>query len=547
MPEDLPSSSGHAPGTTDLAATPLSHSIAGLNLVQQRVLAALAAFDTPVPVTAVASLLEDQDLDAISHALSTLTADHLADQVRSHEYAVPQVGQRAALAYLDDTTRANLYFDAATVLSDLRNDTPADVEDLALHFAELRALLRSGEYGASYEMIEHINGILRAWNRTDLLREQREEIRGRLGDPFLDMANENALGGLYAAGDDITLASTAYGRALGIARDQHNAGAQLKILVNLAALYWGAYNTYQALGYYELVHDEATRSGNRAVQMAALEGLADCHRRHGDYQRALDFGQQALSIASLVDYPDTDRAKERATHSSVTVALKMARWHGELRQPDAAARLVEAALDTAAGRGDGQLLAACWVGRANELLDRHELLRAQSTAQQALDRAAQVQDSITMVQARATLCLIHLKTNRIGDAHREITLAWQQHRTGRSLMLLALLALVARMTGDQPAANERFQQLLTQATHRIDHDSADVAAWDYRGLALCGRVLNPSRADLDNAIAAFQHARDLTPPTPGLDAHLRFMAEHLDRRGSLRAVLALLDHRSRPA
>jgi tetratricopeptide (TPR) repeat protein len=502
-----------------------------LSPVQQRVLAAVAAFDTPVPPTAVTAILKNETPEQVGPALSTLAASHVIRRVLPDLYYVPPADGRLVLGYLlDDAARSDLFSSAADVLSDLRNGEPRRVADLRVHFAELRALLRAGEYAVAYKVIQDTDDVLREWNCSHLLLEQREEVRGQLGNEFREMANENALGGIYVLRDMIDLADAAYGQALAIAQARRDDAQQMKIYANLAAMYWEWNDTNQALGYYELAHDEATRLLNRQVLMGALEGMADCHRRHGDYHRAMEYADEALTVPKLTDYPDTADAQAFAIALTVAIALKMARWHGELGRADNAARFIEVAHDAANRRHDDWLLAACRDGRANQLLDRGELESAEVEAVKAVDQALLLHDPITLLQARTTLCLIYLKVDRVRDADHEITQAWHHRRKDRSLVVLALLALVARLKGDHPSANERFRRLLAEATGRTERDPADFAAWDFRGFALCGRYLD-SRNELDDAVSAFQHARDLTPPTPVLVDRMRFMLERLDQSG----------------
>jgi tetratricopeptide (TPR) repeat protein len=283
--------------------------------------------------------------------------------------------------------------------------------------------------------------------------------------------------------------------------------------------------------------------GNLPVRIGALEGIADCHRRHGHYDQAIQCANDALAVPRLSDYPDTDRAQNIATSRSVTVALKLGRWYGELARTDDAARLIEEAHAVAEKTHDAWLQASYLDGRADMLFDRGEFDEAEPVALAAEEQALQVRDRITLLQARTTLCLIYLKTDRTMQAHRAIRRAWHYRRTNRSLVVLALLALTTRQKGDRLEADRLFRQLFAETTMRIELDEHDFAAWDFHGFAICGTHLD-TQDDLDEAVSALRFARSLTSPAPVLVARLRFMVEQLDRQDRLRSAIdALSDPR----
>jgi tetratricopeptide (TPR) repeat protein len=528
---DLPALIGYlsTPGASNVPRYLTDLLLDRLSRPRRRVLEALAAFDTPVPESAVVALLGDKEAGT---ALSTLAAHRVVYRADGEQYFLPPEDGALILAAMPNSAaRSELFFSAATALTPLQNKAPRRVSDLRVHFAELRALLRSGEHAAAYDMIQATNDVLRDWNLSSLLLDQRKEVRGSLGDDFLEMANENALGHIHVSMGRPEDASDAYGRALHIANRRRDDRHRLKIYASLAAMYWERNDTDRALGYFALAKEESKRLDDPVVRMGALEGEADCHRRRGHYDQAIRYGHEALAAPDLVDYPDTVEAARFANSRSVTVALKLARWYGELGRADYAARFIEVAHEAAARHHDNWLRASCLDGRADMFLDRGEFALAELAAGEAEEQALRFQDPITLLQARTTLCLIYLKTQRPSDARRAIDSAWRyRHQTGRSLVVLALRALTIRQAGDDHTADRLFRMLDTEATERIEHDPGDFAAFDFLGFARCGLVSGDD-CNLDDAVAAFRTARRLTPPTPVLVERLRFMLRQLEEVG----------------
>jgi len=506
-----------------------------LSPAQRHVLEALAAFDTPVPEHAVCELVNDLSQAIFSPtvihvALWALVDSRVVHRTRSDQYFVPSDDCELILRGKKASARATLYVLAVGRLTDLQNLDPRSPADLRVHFAMLTALLRAGEHAAAYNIIELIDGVLREWNCAHLLRKERKEVTGKLRDSHLAMANWNALGDIYTSDRRFSKASNAFGKALNIANKRQDDVSKMRIRGNLAAMYWEKNDTHKALGYFELVRDEAIRLHDPMVWMGALEGIADCHRRRGDYGTAVSNAENALAIPRMADYPDTPRALSFATSRTVSIALKLARWFAELERPDDAERLLGAAHEAVAERPDDWLYASYMDGRADVVFDRGDLESAESAASAAEDEALRLCDPITLLQARTTLCLVHLARNEVTKARRVIERAQHYRREGRSLVVLAVHALADRQRRDRATANKRFEQLYEEATDRIRYDERDFAAWDFKGFAICGLSLDDRRA-LDEAVDAFRSARDLTPPTPALVKRMRLILDKLDESG----------------
>jgi hypothetical protein len=141
-----------------------------------------------------------------------------------------------------------------------------------------------------------------------------------------------------------------------------------------------------------------------------------------------------------------------------------------------------------------------------------------------------LRDPVTLLQARTTLCLVHLKNERASDAQRAIDQARHYRRQGRSLVVLALLGLTARQNNDRTLSRQRFDRLYAEASARIDNDSKDFGAWHFKGFAACGKHLETG-AGLDEAIVTFRDMPAPTRPAPVLVGRLRFMLGQLAGTG----------------
>ncbi|MGW3963595.1 hypothetical protein ACWED2_27525 [Amycolatopsis sp. NPDC005003] len=503
-----------------------------LGTMQCHVLEALAAFGTPVPESAVAKLVgevssTEYSSTAIHAELSALVACRVARRTPSGYYFVPAEDCALILEGKPKGKRARLYFLAAEQLTDLQNRDPRHPGDLRVHFAELTALVLAGEHPAAYNMIETIDDVLREWNCAHLLRKHREDVKGKLRDSHLEMANWNALGDLYTSEGRFGKAGKAFGKALSIANKRQDDVSKMRIQGNLAAMYWEENETHRALSYFELARDEARRLHDPMVWMGALEGIADCHRRRGGYGTAISHAENALSIPRLADYPDTPRASSFATSRTVTIALKLARWFSELGRFDDAERFLRAADEAVSERPEDSLRASCFDGRADVLFDQGDLEAAESFASAAEDDALRLQDPITLLQARTTLCLVHLANDEFTEARRVIERAQHYRRKRRSLVVLALHALTDWQQRQRTMAGKRFERLYKEASDRIRYDERDFAAWDFRGFAVCGLHL-AGRHGIDDAVDAFRTARSLTPPTPALVKRMRLILGKLD-------------------
>ncbi|NRQ35401.1 ATP-binding protein [Nonomuraea sp. NN258] len=537
----------HRPGIRPFL---IGHLYSGLSDLQRRALRALAAYDVPVDVMRVAKLFDGQDQVTVQNALSELNRRHLVRKGDDRRYYLPQSTApdwvAAAGISADDEEWTRLLRAAARELGQMQPELTG-VEDMHLYDAELRALMRLHWFDEAHEMVEDLDEKLREWNCGYRLFDHRKKLIDQLTEPRDEMTNLNALGDLYAAGGDFREAGIAYEQALSLSTRLDLDDATMRIRSNMAEMSWRRNLTEDAFRLYTETLAEAERRGDQRVRMGALEGLARCHRRRGEYASAMKRARKALSIPLLEDYPGDERAMKFASTRLVQINLRLARWHAELgERPEARKRLAEAERAVQ----HRWLEAACLDGWADHHLYANDFAQARTTAEKAVEKAMQSRDPTTLLQARTTLCFVHLKLDDLPAAMWQIERAERYRTPGRSLIVLALHALVARKRRDVGAAAKLFGDLHEQASIRITGarnapgtgDEKDFAAWDLKGFALCGRRLDDDR-ELDTAIAAFRRARKVAEATPGLVARLKELVVLLDqcRPGRLRSVLDAFD------
>lgn len=502
---------------------------------QRRVLTGLASYGTPVTIEQLEDLLEDEVTPGeIKATLEDLTPIHVVSRTASRYYlSAPRV-QEALTRMLGTDGPAHLWRRATDVLSASRKEDIRRPEDLELHFAQLDILVLRQRWGSSYELINVIERHLRQWNATTALLKYRENIEGKLHSSYQEMVNSNALGCSYLSNGDLDRARLAFADALQHASAVTDADphGRRKICLNLAALDLSAGDTDRAETGYRDALAVAGEHDDTLDRTAAMVGLSDCLRRHGQYDQAISYGKLALCAAQV----------EKSSWAA-DIAIKLARWHSELDQRSEAHRFLEIAWQEAAEHAeDPALPVRCLDGQADLLLDEDRPNEARNVAQRALDRAVALNNAVTIMQARTTMAVACLRLDDAPAAGREINRAIPYRRPGRSLVLLALQALTALQADPRPnEAKKLFEQLKGEAVQRRKRDQKDFAAWDFEGLAICGTLIGQA-GSLDPAIAAFRQAREQAMP-PGLNARMRSWLTIVQAKaqpGQLDPVLAVV-------
>ncbi|MFG1721049.1 tetratricopeptide repeat protein [Micromonospora chalcea] len=491
----------------------------------RKLLAALAAFGAPVEPDAIVALVK-QWLSA-EHATSLL--QKLADQrlvtVVDGLYSLPPSDPYQILVEppVDEEVWRRMLWNAARELGFRlkADDDVAGVDDLHRHLALIDVLRRSERYEAALSKMEELDVLLRRWGSEALLLGRREHIRNLLTDPRPKMLNLNSLGDLYRSRGRLDDAIEAFQGAFDIAISEGTPMDLLSIRVNMAATHWDLGETERAADLFGIVLSEAERLEALDDKLAASEGLADCHRRWGNYRKAVPLAQRALSLA-----------REAGSDAVVSIALKLARWSAELGEfADAERRIAEARRE-AENQPDSTLPAACDDARADLLLDLGRPDEALILADDVLGRARRQGSLLLQLQAHTIRCMAYLRMEPVdlAAARAAIDAANRIRRKHRSLIVPALRALIIALDGRSEDARRCFDDLRHEAEHR-GRDPRDVSALQMQGFAHCWRARSSDSA-LRSAADAFRAARARTDPSAkGTEELLAFLVRRLDASG----------------
>ncbi len=532
----------------------------GMHPLLQRVIRALAAVGTPIPVQVMHDMLSDIQPDRVQQSLWNLHDDRLL-RLESELFFLPGVDARTVLDQTPESDRRRLFYTAAKALERCAVPAPRSLADLRYHLAEVRALVSAGASPLALRVMEEVDTLLRQWNCTRVLLLQRIAIRGQLGSPELEKINENALGGIYLAIGALTEAKEAYECALTLAGADAEPHVLARLQTNLATVNWESNNVEKARAGHADALLRATEAGDVIARMGAMNGLADCHRRRGEYAEAIRRATSAFQIFRSPDFADSRGADVEGRSLAVGLAVKLSRWYAEQADLEQARIWLDEVHAIAEHGGawhratyldalaDLQLFEGLRTGAVDDAIE---------TAGHAVDLAFRVQDRATLLQARTTLCVAHLRAGRTAEAATSITRAGWHRPRGRHLVVLGLQALTKRMTDDPRAAGALFNDLRKEADERIAKDTgirvssgelvqvgrADFGARHLQGFALCGLFLT-EHATLGSAINSFRMPEVASPPrAPGLVDRMAFMLERLDmtapRPGVLQPVLDAL-------
>lgn len=385
---------------------------------------------------------------------------------------------------------AGLLWAAGLVMS--QYETPDEeikkLEDLSCHFATLDIALREARltsfdnpHGHLAEQVKRVEDVikpeLRRRNAEGLLLKYREAIQGNLRMPdsgYQEMMNSKALGCIYLARGRFRAARQAFDDAL-----QHASGARSsddlrKMLIRLADLSRYTGDTKAAKDGYDkalkcTVRDPAGVAEPPDVLdlVAAETGLAECYRRWGCYEKAIEHGTTARNAA---------RGQDPSV--LVDITIKLARWQSERNQPEQADPLMKEANE--ATEKKRALRVRCLAGRADLLLDATHFRRAGWAARKARRRALRLRDTATVLGASTTLAMAHLMLGRIASprlklghiaaARRAIDRATRCQHTGRSLDVIVLRALIALRSDPDGEETRGLLAELKQEAGQCDTD-----------------------------------------------------------------------------
>ncbi|MFD6712517.1 hypothetical protein ACFXA2_04755 [Micromonospora chalcea] len=495
------------------------------------VLHAVAAFGTAVPNAAIVDLLAGKwSLDQVNRAVKFLQQGQVLRSTSDGDVFLPPIDAGIILSRLPATEGRRLLVRAANTLYGLRAPVLRTVADLRIPFAEVEALIAGGEPLAAHSVINEIDEMLGIWNCSYLLLQQRLAVRNGLEHLEDRLSNENAIANIYYSSGRLEEADEVYGSALKLAHEKGRASDAVALHNNLGLLNLVANRTGRAGTEFTYARQEALVAGDQAGHAGALEGLAYCRRRYGDYEGAVAHARAALNLPEITD----DRR--------LTIILRLVRWCAELADHDAARTWLASAKRIATERNEDALMAACLESEADLLLganlDRGSVEEAVRLAHDAVDLALRLENASILRRARTTLCVAHLQQGDFREAARQIRRAYHYRRPQQPLAVLALLALATRLT-EPAAASAWFDRLLTLATERLKDDPENFTTRDFEAFARCGRLLD-QRDTLEMAVEAISgdDQERVHATARGLTVRLRFLLRTLDASGTPSGQLA---------
>lgn len=412
-----------------------------------------------------------------------------------------------------------------------RPDSSADEFDYAI--AAVDAMIAAGRYRHAVNRLDEIDKLLHQRRRNSLLLHQRLQLRGRLSDDFLELVNDTAIGIIYLNNGLYEEAQVILSRARALEVASTSPTLVVRTHVNLGSALMKTRQTTMADTAYRTALEVA------AVlppddQVPPLEGIANCHRRWGEFDAAYDELHRALTIAEGV--------KVR-----VRLNLRLARWYAMDGNPQARVHL------EVAGQLDGDQPSVEYLDQvADQKLADGDVAAAVAQAKMAERAARRVGDPVALVRARTTLAFASLESDEQEEAWHWARLAGQDRPGGRNLLILSLCALTERLRGDGYSAREHFGLLRDEAEARREHDHRDYTAEGFLAFALCGRHVCDGSEPLEPAIGMLRNyarpaetgdsqGRVRTPPQ--FTFRLRRLIEHLadsDPNGALDGALEVL-------
>ncbi|MGY0002464.1 TIR domain-containing protein [Micromonospora sp. I033] len=472
--------------------------IESLDPMARQVLEAVAAFGTPVNEQAIRALLPaEYGKERVENVLQWLVKRRIIDTAAGLFY-VRDADRHLVLAAMPRRGEALLLL-AAEVMADRGRQTVTKVEQLDPLLHEIDILLTAGRYRRAFGRVEDLQSLLVQFNRHELLLGPRLRLQGRLG-PEAELVTCNGLGQIYVDKGRFEDARVMFERAVELTASAGQPKDRALTISNLAHALWLLHDTAGAERRYQEAIERARESGDGQGEAEALNGLADCHLRWGEYEKAFSLQDQARVLKELGPLESS--------------RLDLARARSAMEQGDATTALVliEQVQRT------GQLVAECSEATATRLLDAIDpiddrlpvVAEAVRIAESSSERALVDGDRRVFRRARTTLALAYLLAGRPNKAAQAIVPAARSRAHGDALIVIAIRALT-RLRNDPPAARTDFVQLFDEAKAIHRSDPKDFAALDFIGFAVCG--LHVCRGDpLAAATEVFHQAGTRRPP-----------------------------------
>lgn len=293
----------------------------------------------------------------------------------------------------------------------------------------------------------------------------------------------------------------------------------------LGACYWRLGHLANARKYFQMSLDLAQAADNREGEFAAWNALSLVAEGEGDSAEAIQNGERALAAARELG----KREEEGMILHNLSIA------YGGLGQVEQAIQTDEAALVIARELDDREGVGLCLIHLAELYCDQgrydEATTRALEGQQIGLElKSMEISNISDYIQSLAHLFSGNLQAaQEAGEAGRRYQYPANDHN------VLAALGTVYLRLGRVDAARDAFQNVL-QIRDAGEMETQDLL--DASGLALCGLALCGESGRVDEAVSAYQKAREASNDT-GLSTRARRLFNALaaaDEGGSLTRV-----------
>lgn len=238
-----------------------------------------------------------QDTAGIAKGL--FASSKMARRIGNYEFALKQIEKTIAIEknYASLTDQSQSYVDQASLLKILSR-----YEEAAQAYKTAYALaLKSG---ASSEIVNTMNGLIKLKLDSKEPKEALELISSALKEkddntePYIYILTEIYKGHAYKDMNQLDSSEYAYKKALKLSETFKELGYSITALTSLAQQAEDQENFQEALGYYRQVSEERyLLSENPNKQVFVLFGFSNCYRNLGDLNKAINYAEQAVTLA----------------------------------------------------------------------------------------------------------------------------------------------------------------------------------------------------------------------------------------------------------
>jgi tetratricopeptide (TPR) repeat protein len=484
-----------------------------LDPTSQHVMEALAVYGRPVTPTAVDYLLQPY-LPGVDSApvLNRLVTMHFAWREGGRYYLHPVDRAYAQdrvpegeepdrlLAERSPYTQFALLHRGAEYFKRARKPESEwkTIEDLAPLLAEFDLRCAGHDYDTAARVLIEVDAdYLFRWGHYRSMADMHERLQGRLGSPSLEYKSVGRLGTAYDRLGQTRRATACYEQVLAIARGMQERKGEGVWLGNLGGCYADLGEIDRAIEQYEQALDISREVGDRNGEGVWLGNLGNQYANLGQTARATEYFEQALGIAREVRYQLMES----------TNLCRLGICYADLGRATHAIEYCDQALGIAREINYRYIEAVSLGCKGDVFVDLGDL----NHAKEFYDQAIQIADEISNVQyqnaGRADLARALLYAGDLAAARAAIEEAQQYDLPLNNHRVQALLGVIALRQGDRPVAKVAFGTAVEQADTLLAHTAQNYAAWDVKGLALCGlALLESDRVSARNRVAEAANA-----------------------------------------